>query len=291
MKYLAGAGGGFFAGSKPANMMEIHPESSGPSLLPRETFDEVAQLYDEMRPSYPEAVFEDVAALVDRRDDPRLLEIGCGTGHATRAFAGRGFRIHCVELGEKLAQVARRSLAGLERVTIEVANFDTWTAGGRFDLVYSASAFHWLNRETREERIAALLNDGGALGVWRNHHVRNGSCEEFIEAARTIYEREAPALVKKRIGLPRAAELGVTEEEKLTSTLFEAPEIHVYFWRRSYSGAAYVRMMSTHSDHRLLPEGQRRRLLSALEELIETRFGGSVTSDYATLLQIARKRG
>jgi trans-aconitate methyltransferase len=291
MKYLTGAGGGFFAGSEPAETMDTQPQTSGPSLLPRETFDEVAQLYDAMRPSYPEAVCEDVAALVGGRDDPRLLEIGCGTGHATRAFAERGFRIHCVELGEKLAAVARRNLAGFERVTIEVANFDAWTAGGRFDLVYSASAFHWLNRETREERIAALLDRGGTLAVWRNHHVRNGSSDEFIDATEQIYEREAPALVKKRIHVPRAADLGVTEEEKLTSALFEAPEIRVYFWRKSYAAAEYVRMMSTHSDHRLLPESQRRRLLSALEELIERRFGGSVTSDYATLLEIARKRG
>ena len=271
--------------------MDTDPGTSGPSLLPRATFDEVAQLYDAMRPSYPEAVFEDVAALVDGKDDARLLEIGCGTGHATRALAGRGFRIHCVELGEKLAAVARRNLAGFERVTLEVANFDDWTTEDRFDLVYSASAFHWLNRETREQRIAALLGRGGALAVWRNHHVRNGSCEAFIEAARSVYEREAPALVKKRIGLPRAGELGVTAEEKLTSTLFEAPEVRVYFWRKSYTAAAYVRMMSTHSDHRLLPEAQRLRLLGAIEELIEKSFGGTVTSDYATLLEIARKRG
>lgn len=206
MKYLAQAGGGFFAGSEPANMMETHPELSGPSLLPRETFDEVAQLYDEMRPSYPEAVFEDVAALAAGSDDPRWLEIGCGTGHATRAFAGRGFRIHCVELGENMAAVARRKLAAFERVTIEVANFDAWTACGRFDLVYSASAFHWLNRATREQRIAALLRHQGVLAVWRNHRVRNGSCDEFIDATKQIYEREAPALVKKRIHVPRAAE-------------------------------------------------------------------------------------
>lgn len=270
--------------------MEINPDLPRPSLLPRETFDEVAQLYDQMRPSYPEEVFEDVLALSGAGPQSRLLEIGCGTGHATRVFASHGFRIHCVELGENMADVARRNLARFERVTIEVANFDVWTACDCFDLVYSASAFHWLNRETREQRIAALLNREGVLAAWRNHHVRNGSSDDFVEAAQAIYEREAPALVKKRIRLPRAADLGVTEEERLTSGLFEAPEIRVYLWRKSYTAAEYVRMMNTHSDHRLLPEEQRRGLLAGVEELIERRFGGRVTSDYATLLQIARKR-
>lgn len=50
-------------------------------------------------------------------------------------------------------------------------------------------------------------------------------------------------------------------------------------------------MMNTHSDHRLIPDEQRRGLLAAVEELIKVRFGDTVTSDYATLLQIARKRG
>ncbi len=270
--------------------MEINPDLPRAGLLPRETFDEVAQLYDEMRPSYPETVFEDVAALSGVGPGARLLEIGCGTGHATRAFASRGFHIHCVELGENMAAVARRNLAGFERVTMEVANFDAWATRERYDLVYSASAFHWLNRETREPRIAALLNPEGALAVWRNHHVRNGSSDDFIDATMRIYEREAPALIKKRIHVPRASDLGVTEEERLTSGLFEAPEIRVYLWRKSYTAREYVRMMNTHSDHRLLPEGQRRGLLAGVEELIETRFGGRVTSDYATLLQFARKR-
>jgi SAM-dependent methyltransferase len=271
--------------------LENETHAAGPAILLRETFDQVAQLYDEMRPSYPDAVFADVLRWSGVDADSRLLEIGCGTGHATLAFARRGLRIDGVELGENMAARARRNLAAFPRVTVEVADFDRWTTAGRFHLAYSASAYHWLNPATREQRIGALLHPGGSLAVWRNHHVRNGSCEELLCAAEPIYMREAPALVPKRIHMPRPEEVSEAGKESLmASGLFEAPRTRMYLWRRTYTAGEYVRMLSTHSDHRMLPEPQRRRLFEGLEQLVEERFGGSVSNDYATILHIARKK-
>ncbi|MBA3794479.1 MAG: methyltransferase domain-containing protein, partial [Rubrobacter sp.] len=74
----------------------------------RSTFDGAAPLYDEVRPGYPEALFDDVASLSVIPSRGRILEIGCGTGQATVPLARRGYEILCVELGENLAAVARR---------------------------------------------------------------------------------------------------------------------------------------------------------------------------------------
>lgn len=272
-------------------VLENETRTAGPAILPRETFNQVAELYDKMRPSYPQAVFADVIRWSGLDADSRLLEIGCGTGHATLAFARRGLCIDCVELGENMAAIARQNLAAFGRVTIEVADFDRWSTMNRFHLAYSACAYHWLNPATREQRIATLLHPGGSLAVWRNHFVRNGSCEELLEAAAPIYMREAPALVAKRIHMRRPEEISEAgKEDLMASGLFEAPRTAMYLWRRTYTTSEYVGMLSTHSDHRMLPELQRRRLLSSLEELVEERFGGSVSSDYATILHIARKK-
>ncbi len=70
------------------------------------TFDEVAEIYDRARPSYPEQLFDDLVALADLQPGESLLEIGCGTGRTTLPLAERGFRITCVELGENLAAVS-----------------------------------------------------------------------------------------------------------------------------------------------------------------------------------------
>ena len=271
--------------------MELENETHDhvPALLPRETFDEVASLYDEMRPSYPAQVFDDVISVSGVDSASSLLEIGCGTGHATLGLASRGLCIHCVELGANMAAVAREKLAAFPLASIEVADFDHWIRDAKFNLAYSASAYHWLNAATREQRIAAMLQRGGWLAIWRNRHVRNGSSDEFIDAAQEIYSREAPALVKKRIGLPRPQEVAETEREQFTSGLFDELPARLYLWHKAYSAAEYVQMLDTHSDHRLLPEIRRRRLFDGLTNLIDTKYNGSVTKDYSTLLQMARK--
>ena len=272
--------------------MELEKESpeNSPGLLPRETFDEIAALYDEMRPSYPAQVFDDVVSVSGVTPDSTLLEIGCGTGHATLGLATRGLRIHCIELGANMAAVAKEKLAASPRVSIEIADFDHWTTSQQFDLVYYATAYHWLNPATREQRIALMLQPGGWLGLWRNRHVRNGSSDDFIDAAQEIYVREAPALVKKRIGLPRPHEVAETEKEHLTSGLFDELDSRVYLWHKPYTAVEYVQMLDTHSDHRLQPAESRQRLFDGLANLIETRYGGTIIKDYCTLLQMARKR-
>ncbi|MCP4423480.1 MAG: SAM-dependent methyltransferase, partial [Chloroflexi bacterium] len=72
----------------------------------RVLFDEAAELYDEVRPSYPEALVEDVVALSGIGKNGRILEVGPGPGTATLPFAQRGYRMLAIELGEHLAALA-----------------------------------------------------------------------------------------------------------------------------------------------------------------------------------------
>src|SRR5689334_17429661 len=88
----------------------------------RTTFGEDADLYDRVRPTYPPALYDELAALLDV-PRPRVLEIGCGTGQATRPMLERGWSVQAVELSPELSRVARAKLPELEVIT---ADFDTW---------------------------------------------------------------------------------------------------------------------------------------------------------------------
>jgi trans-aconitate methyltransferase len=263
-------------------------------LARRQSFDPVAALYNEMRPGYPQAVFDDVIAIAGVGSFSHLLEIGCGSGHATLMFARRNLRIDCVELGENMAALARKNLAAFPRVTVTLADFDIWNPDPQqdagYDLVYSATAYHWLNPETRIERIARLLAPAGWVAVWRNHHVRGSQAsEDFFRAAQTIYAREAPALAAKFTGQLDPDQIQpVEKEEWLASGLFRDAQTRVYCWSKEYTALEYVRMLDTHSDHRLLAEANRQRLFAGLVQLAGE-FGGSITREHATILHMAHK--
>ena len=128
----------------------------------RSTFDEAATLYDKVRPGYPGELFEDIASLSGVPPRGRILEVGCGKGQATLPLARRGYEILRVEFGENLAATARRNLAAYPGVEVRTGDFEeTPVPEGSFDLLVSATAFHWLDPAVAYPKAARSLRPGG----------------------------------------------------------------------------------------------------------------------------------
>jgi SAM-dependent methyltransferase len=245
----------------------------------RQTFGEDAELYDRVRPTYPPALYDDLGELLGER--PRVLEIGPGTGQATGPMVQRGWDVTAVELSPELARVARRKLPEAEVI---VADFDTWELPPpTFDLVVSATAFHWLDPATRVARCASVLRPGGVLAVVSTHHVAGGSEQFFVEVDE-CYRRftDDPA----KAGLPAADDVPNDSREFDESGLFGAVEFRSYEWEVGYSGAEYLQLLSSYSGHRALTARRRDGLYGCIGALIEAN-GGSVTKRYLTQLSAA----
>ncbi|MGW6445375.1 class I SAM-dependent methyltransferase [Lentzea sp. NPDC055074] len=239
----------------------------------RTTFGEDAARYHRARPTYPPRLFE-------RLRGPRVLEIGPGTGQATLPLTALG-SVTAVELSPDLAEVAR---SHAPEADVVVADFDVWPLPAEpFDLVVSATAFHWLDPATRMARCAAALRPGGSLAVISTHHVLGGT-ERFFADVQECYERWDPTTTPGFRQSPASAIPCEFDE----SPLFGEPEFHRYEWEQAYDTEAYVDLLLTYSNHIALPD--RDRLIADIRRLVDTRHEGRIVKRYMTQLALATKR-
>lgn len=255
----------------------------------RHTFDEVAETYDRVRPRYPEALFDEIVQLGQLLPGARVLEVGPGTGIATLPMAKRGFEVHAVELGAALAEVARHNLADFPKSRIEVADFETWELPPEpFDLVMSATAWHWIDPEIGYAKAARALKPGGALAILSYRHVAGGDMG-FFEASQECYLQFMPG-TEPGFRLPESESFQPNTTALEASGLFEPPAVRKIVAERSFTTEEYLALLSTFSDHRALAEDAREGLFSCLRALLHGRFGGKVKKRYAYFLLLARRR-
>jgi SAM-dependent methyltransferase len=254
----------------------------------RSIFDEDAKLYDRSRPGYPEAIFDDLGELAGLAPGTRVVEIGPGTGQATRRLVARGADVVAVELGANLAAVLRERTAGRPVEVVEEA-FERWPAPpGSADLVTSFTAWHWLDPAVRAERVAAVLRPGGALATVTTEHVLGGTADFFADV-QECYERWDPA-TPPGLRLTSAGEIAPVTDEIDESPLFEPAVRRRYRADVGYDRQGYLDLLSTYSGHRALRPDQRRGLFDCIGGLIDHRYGGSVTKAYLYELRVARTR-
>ena len=252
----------------------------------RETFEEAPELYDRVRPDYPEELFDDLARLGSLTPGSRVLELGCGTGQATVSLARRGYQVVAVELGAGLAGVAQKKLASFPAVRVVNAAFEAWPLPAEpFDVVFAATSFHWIDRAIRVTKSADALRPGGALAVVSTHHVA-GSDEQFFADAQRCYERwdpETPAGLR----LPAAADVPSGRDELDASGRFGRLALRRYERELTYSSSEYRELLLTYSGHRAMEPDAQRGLLSCLARLIDERYGGQIVKRYMNELAVA----
>ena len=250
-----------------------------------QSFDTVAELYDEFRPDYPQELIDSIIALSRLPEDGRILEVGSGTGKATGLFARRGYSIHCIEPGRNLAAVAARNLQAYPQVTFEIARFEEWQEHpAEFDLVMSAQAFHWVPGEIGYPKTARSLRPGGSLALFWNMHA--GFRGQIAVDLDGIYREITPGMDNPQ----NAIEETILERtgEITQSGCFGPLTVRRFPWSRTYQTRDYIGLLNTYSDHLRLPEQTRKRLFEGIVAGIDAQ-GGSIEREYVAVLYIAQK--
>ena len=252
------------------------------------TFDSAADLYEAARPSYPTALFDELVALAGLRPGDRLLEIGCATGKATRPLLARGFSVVCVEMGAQLAERARRNLSGLP-LEIHVEPFETWEgASEAFDLVYAATAWHWVDPAVRYRKAHRLLRPDGHLAFWSALHAFPAGFDPFFAEIQEVYD----AIGESHPGEwpPPSPDEIPDDHSKIQGTgLFEDVQIRRYVWATSYTADGYVALLNTFSGHIAMDPAKREHLYREIRRRIDQRPDRRVLRHWYAILHVARR--
>jgi SAM-dependent methyltransferase len=255
----------------------------------RTTFEEVPELYERARPLYPAELFDDLVSFAGLEAGSRVLEIGCGTGQATLPLAERGFDVVCVELGERLAAVARRKLARFPNVEVVHAVFEEWEAeDASYDAVLAFTAFHWVDPEVKYAKPARLLRSGGTLAVAETVHVRVEGGDPFWAEVQADYDAVVPS--DRNRPPPRPEEIGDLRDQLAETGLFTGIEVRRYLADVTYSADEYVAVLDTYSPNRVMDPAQRERLFDLIRRRIEARPTRTVRKTYLFTLNLARRR-
>ncbi len=254
----------------------------------RELFNSAAQDYDAIRPGYPDALIEDVVTLSGIPEHGQALEIGCGTGQATLPLARRGYRILCLDIGRDLLTIAQEKLRDYADVRFQNVSFEEWPARvGAFDLVYSATAFHWVPREIGYSKAALALKPAGALAVFTNMHPY--PLAGFFIDVQPIYDQIIPERHNPADDPSTEAEISEMADYMRSTGLFSEVLVRTYPWSHTYTTLEYLRLLNTYSGHLRLEEGRRRSLYQAIANLIERRYAGKVERPYLSVLYLGKK--
>jgi SAM-dependent methyltransferase len=192
-----------------------------------------------------------------------------------------------VELGAQLAEKARRTLAELP-VEIHVEPFETWESDAEsFDLVYAATAWHWVDPAIRYRKAHGLLRPGGHLAFWSALHAFPEDFDPFFSEIQEVYD----AIGESWEGgwpPPSPEEVPDDRTEIGASGLFEDVEVRRNVWETTYSAEEYIALLDTFSGLSMEP-AKREHLYREIRRRIDQRPDPRVHRHWYVILHVARR--
>lgn len=233
-------------------------------------FNEDVLNYNKSRPRYCDELFSDIIKRAELSAGKFCMEIGCGTGQATEPFLRTGSSVIAIELGDKMAAYAKMKFANYDNFEVINIDFENYDCDGKFDLIYSASAFHWINEEIGYPKAFDMLKSEGTLALFWNRTIP--TADPLQMKIYEIYKKYRDYIDYVDFG--SLAENIAGQYETIKKTIarygFVDVESNLYKSTRILNADKYISLLNTYSNHASTPEPIKSRFFSEIKEVIIT---------------------
>lgn len=251
-----------------------------------EVFDIDPVNYDLSRPKYPKELYSDVFKECSINSNSQILEIGIGTGQATLPFLESGANVTAVELGKNLASFTAYKYKNYDNFKLMEDDFMTCDFHGQcFNLIFSATAFHWLPTPQKYEKAFDLLNTDGYLVLFWNRPYTKNKSDPSNTASASVYDKYFPVNDELKPFENKDLEIMINE---LNHNKFRTIYSQIYKRVRALTTTEYISLLNTYSDHRTLPYDVRKSFEKDMIKALE-RIGGFINIYDTIDLYIAKK--
>ncbi|MES1022099.1 class I SAM-dependent methyltransferase [Gloeocapsa sp. BRSZ] len=248
-----------------------------------------ADAYNRVRPCYPQQLIYRAVEWAKLPDDGVILEVGCGPGIATLAFADLGFSMVCLEPNQEMWQLAQQNCLQYPNVEIINASFEEWQLeAGKFDAVLAATSFHWVSPEIGHQKAAAALQAKASLILlWNAIPIQPPLA--IYQLLEEVYQTYAPSLAQYEARSIQEENLKAFGQAVIDSGRFKDLMSEQLTWEAIHSVDDYLTLLGTLSPYIRLELHKRDALFAGIRELLGRNGIERIPVGYLSVLQVAQR--
>ena len=243
------------------------------------TFDTVTSTYEKFRPGYTDELYKMIFDYIVLNESCYAIEVGIGGGQATLPILKTGCNVTAVECGEQFSDLCKEKFKEYRNFSIITNKFENADfTDNTYDLVYSASAFHWVPESIGYTKVFSMLKSGGAFVRFANHPYRDKGNLALSEEMDKVYAAYYYKFYNKKQEVPTEySEEQALQRAKIAAKYGFADIKYALFHRtRTFSANEYSTLLGTYSDHIAIEKSIRKKFFLKIEDAINN-HGGSIT--------------
>lgn len=247
-------------------------------------FDRRADIYEEVRPDYPIALFERIKDFVPIQENLNFLEIGAGNGIASELiYSIWNPKFSLIEPGAELFEFLEDLFGQEQDVDLHQDFFEKLDfPENHFDAIFCATAFHWLERKKKYRRTHEMLKEDGYLILFWNHYLVDSP--QLADKLQDVYLKYGYIKEKFNIYDKQRATIDYLKKEA-DNHWFELVAHEEYARVEEYSPEKYVKLLQTFASQAKYAPEFYDEIIEAIQSENE-----NLSLRVLTNLEIAKKR-